>query len=209
MHEGVFIRNAFHFLPPEKLQALPYNISVGFHPWLLNKIDFKIAHKYLAHASKLKNVMAIGEAGFDNVAHVPLVLQYAFFELQIAIAIQCQRPMIIHCVRAYHLLLPYIKKNNTVIFILHAYSADEGTTKKLLQYENVFFSFGKNMFHRTMIDKQKKLMHMIPLQKLFFENDNSTLQIEKVYEVAASFLKLEMEQLKVETEKNYLDIFKK
>lgn len=208
MHNGIFIRNAFHFLSPQKLQSLPYHISVGFHPWLLNKIDFKTAHQYLEQAGKLKNVMAIGEAGFDNVADVPHVLQHAFFELQIAMAVQCRKPIIIHCVRAYHLLLPYIKKYDKVFFILHAYNADDGMTKKLLQYENVFFSFGKNMFHRTMFVKQKKLLQLIPLQKLFFETDNSTCIIESVYDKAATILAVETAQLKQETEKNYHIVFK-
>jgi len=75
--------------------------SLGLHPWHVNKTtlqkDLSIIEKY---AGK-EEIIAIGEIGLDNKVDVPYIDQIEGFEKQIEIAENRQKPIIIHCVKAY------------------------------------------------------------------------------------------------------------
>lgn len=204
--DSMFIRNAIPRLPLQSISNLRYKISIGFHPWYLNRFDIENVFPYLKQACTLHNVVAIGETGFDRSIDVEMKRQQIFFEMHIAVAREYNKPVIVHCVRGYDLLLPYFKEDN-LHFVLHAYHTDVEMTKKILHYNNVYFSFGQNLLHKGMGEKQKRLLKLIPMERIFFETDNSGMSIEKIYHTATQLTGVNTEQWITATNKNYNNIF--
>src|SRR5690606_33774145 len=84
--------------------------SVGIHPWYVHEDrdgQFGILKRHTAD----KNVLAIGECGLDKITDTTWQTQIEVFEKQILLAQELQKPLIIHCVRAYHEVFHNLKVN--------------------------------------------------------------------------------------------------
>ena len=55
--------------------------------------------------------------------------------------------------------------------------------------------------------KARRLLQIIPLEKLFFETDVAEREIKEVYEKAASLSGIEMEKLRNDIFNNFVKIF--
>ena len=179
--------------------------SVGFHPWHI--ADFVIHEmikkmNVLAHRS---NVLAIGECGLDRAVKIQFKKQEEVFLKQIEIAEAVKKPLIIHSVRSYPDLINIKKTRNTDIpWILHGYNGNKQTTEQLLKH-NFYFSFGAILLRNRV--KLIDSLHMIPLNKVFFETDESPEQIETIYIFAAQQLSLSLDELKAGIAANFKTIF--
>ena len=92
--DTLVIRNQY---PLTADPTLPF--SVGIHPWFLDNWQEQL--EALATLASHPNCWAIGECGIDKNTSTPLPLQQQIFTEQIAIAEALQKPLIIHCVKAY------------------------------------------------------------------------------------------------------------
>ncbi len=196
-----FIRNAFHHLSYERLSALPYSFSVGIHPWDVH-INYHKAFEQIKHTATHPNCKAIGECGLDYFIKTDKSLQAEVFKLHLALAEQLQKPLIIHCVRAYHELLPMLKSTNVTV-ILHQYQGSFELTKSL-KSPKVFFSFGKQLFRDNF---NAELFEIIPITQILFETDTMPIHIEDVYLKASSVLDIEFEELKTQINNNAKVVF--
>ena len=190
-------------LPNEKPGDSGY-YSVGYHPWNIKSIHLANLKKEITRELTHKNVIAIGECGLDRAVQVPWDIQLKAFELQLEIAGETKKPTIIHCVRAYSDVLQVLKRSKhkwPVIF--HDYRGNKQQTTQLLNY-NCFFSFGESLFKLENI--QNNLLN-IPVDNLFFETDESTKSIQKIYLRAAEILKVDPEDLIRQIELNFSKIF--
>ena len=79
-------------------------LSIGLHPWKVDESWQKCIAMIRKGASR-EDVWAIGECGLDKVHRETLPLQMEAFRAQIILAEEVQKPMIIHCVRAFDELL--------------------------------------------------------------------------------------------------------
>ena len=76
--------------------------------------------------------IAIGECGVDRAIETSIELQQTIFEQQIELAEQVQKPLIIHCVKAFDILLFLKKKYKiTVPIIVHGYKNKPEQLKQL------------------------------------------------------------------------------
>ena len=90
-----------HFVPQER-----HHYSVGFHPWALSaEYPSETDWKHLSRLVCLPQVLAVGEAGLDKLAAVPLPLQETVFERQARLADEMGKPLVIHLVKAVDELL--------------------------------------------------------------------------------------------------------
>jgi TatD DNase family protein len=185
------IRNAYLTLSNERIQNLPYTVSVGLHPWHLSQMTVNECSDKLIELASSEKVLAIGEIGIDRAIDTPIQKQLSYFEAQLNVARALQKPVIIHAVRSYGDLVPYLKKTK-VPFIFHQFQGNEQQAKELLKY-NAFLSFGKNLFE----SKSEQTFKSIPLEHIFLETDTAHhLHIADVYRKAAELKELHIDELK-------------
>src|SRR5690606_29533338 len=98
----------------------------------------------------LPNVIALGEIGLDRRNGADFSLQKKFLTQQLAIIKDLNIPVIIHCVKAYSDLIPFIKKNKNP-FVLHQFNGNKTQLSDFMKFDNVWFSFGKDLI----FDNQK------------------------------------------------------
>lgn len=91
---------------PDEIRRPDRFYSVGVHPWYLAETGLSDGERRaLVAAAADSRVVAIGEAGIDLLRGPdPEVQQEAFME-QAAIAADSGKALIIHCVRAWHILI--------------------------------------------------------------------------------------------------------
>jgi len=145
--------------------------SCGIHPW--NAIDANMERmiKILSEP----NVVAVGEVGLDKLKGPELSVQIKVFRQQIELAIEKEKPLIIHCVRAWEELIALYKEYNkySIPWIIHGY---RGNPEQTQQLGKIGFKF--SLGEKFNIDSLKH----IPMENIFCETDMSDLTICKVYE---------------------------
>ena len=194
------IRNAY--LKTQPYIEAAYHFSCGVHPWHVCAYDLLDAKNCLQKLLEQPHYLAIGECGLDKLS-ANWEQQLVFFEMQIDLAQQFHKPVIVHCVRAYYELIPFIKKSKTA-FILHAYRGNALQTTTLLKLPNVFFSFG--LVRPEKEERISALLKLIPFEKLFFETDTLRIGVEKVYEQFAALLNINITKLKHQVELNFYSL---
>ncbi len=174
------------------------NFSVGIHPWYLSNLT--IQKQQLVHNVLEKNCLAIGECGLDRSCNSPIDVQISVFDFQLHLAKTLQKPLIIHCVKAFDLLIPKIKTISLPV-IIHGFNQSEQIMKQLLEIEHVFLSFGKSLLHKS--SNAQNALLKTPIHRFFLETDNQELiSIDNVYAKASELLHLNIETLCGEIEKN-------
>ena len=175
------------------------------HPWHIQHVDIDKQINKIKELASQANVLAIGECGLDRAIETPLDRQKEIFIKQIKLADEFGIPVIIHSVRTYLDLIELMKKTQSKVpWILHAYDGNLQTTNQLLQY-NFHFSFGSRILKNE--EKLNQSLKHIPLEKIFFETDESRSQIESIYTFAAEKLQITLNELKSCMLRNFKLIF--
>ena len=198
--DEIAIRNAYH-----KATDLNYPVSCGLHPWLIDRYYSPDLMQQLELNLKQDNVWAIGECGLDKAIHTDLELQKNILQKHVNWAEMMGKPLVIHCVRAYNELVPFIK-NSQATFLLHGYKGSEEQSKQLLKFDNVFFSFGKRLFQPE--EGYLKSIKTIPLERTLLETDNSNYTIKEIYKQYALNKQMDEEVIKKQLYITFAHIFK-
>jgi TatD DNase family protein len=192
-----------------ELPSLPINndlnYSVGWHPWHINNYTIPEINEALHRETKKPNVIAIGECGLDRMRTTPIDFQIEVFNLHLDIAMETQKPLLIHCVKAYSDLLFILKERKFMgRFILHAFNGNQLIINQLLKY-NAWFSLGKNLFQAKAPQTEK--FKYIPAERLFFETDDTSYLISDVYLRASVVMGIPIDKLVERTENNFRKLF--
>jgi TatD DNase family protein len=163
-------------------------VSMGIHPW-------DLASNWESHFEKIKReatqnpcVLAIGETGFDRLKGPEIELQKDAFYAQTRAAAELGIPLILHCVKSHDLLLEYLKSaKNPPCIIWHGWNQKPELARQLLPFP-IFFSFGKHLLHPG--SNATKWLAACPIDRVFFETDDSELKIESIYQAASLILQL-------------------
>ena len=179
--------------------------SIGIHPWFIVKerleSDFEIVESKLQEPSCL----AVGECGLDKRIEIPMELQQLVFEKQLLLAQQYQKPVVIHCVAAFQELIEIIKKLNiTLPILIHGFSKSEQLAKQLLD-NGFYISFGKYLLLNPELELVFKSM---PNDRFFLETDTVEKGIEAVYELAAKYKGISVEEMQNLVNDNFTNVFK-
>jgi TatD DNase family protein len=197
------IRNAYLPAQQERLNNLPYATSVGLHPWILDQVSIDECSDRLIEVATSDKVLAIGEIGIDRAIEAPVQKQLQYFDAQLNVARALQKPVIIHAVRSYSDLIPFLKKSK-VPFIFHQFTGNQQQANELLKY-NAYLSFGKNLFDPKSAETFKNL----PNSNIFLETDiSNTLKINDIYTQAAKLKLLSVDELKSIVFHNFAAIIK-
>jgi TatD DNase family protein len=170
-------------LPDQEIQNTVIS-SVGWHPWFIEKHPIREIKHLIQEKSKAKQVIAIGECGIDRAINTPLDIQKEVFKIHLEIAEQLSKPIIVHSVKAYSDILQALKASNfSQAIIFHDYRGNPQQTNELLKFKS-YFSFGESILKNQSILVK---FTAIPVNRLFFETDESSISIEKIY-LRAAFL---------------------
>lgn len=189
---------------------------VGLHPWFLDKAEDDIAmlEDILAKSDKL----GVGEIGLDKAAkNVDFALQKKYFIKQLDLAYMYNRPVVIHCVRAWSELVQIlsehpIDKNRC---LLHAFSSSVDILKKMDKL-GCYISLNIK-YKQSHEDKFVDLLRLVDRDRLMLESDYPYMlksddyiaDFKGFYDSCANILECSSSELKKQLElnlNNYLKI---
>ena len=163
-------------------------VSVGIHPWEVAPNWEAAFEKIKQEATQNPLVLAIGEAGFDRLKGTEISLQKAAFYAQASLAAQLEIPLILHCVRGHDLLMEYLKSTkNPPAILWHGWNQKPEFARQLLPFP-VFFSFGKQLLQPS--SNAAHWLSACPADRVFFETDDSGVEIDSIYQAASLLLQL-------------------
>ena len=191
--------------PQEFDETIP-NYSIGIHPWYI--VEDRIDEDLAIIEDKLMtiNCISIGECGLDKRIEISMALQQMVFEKQLALAEKHQKPVIIHCVGAFQEIIAIKKKMNiSVPMVIHGFSKNIEMANQLVK-NGFYLSFGKSLFQ---IKDMEMVFNSVPKDRILLETDTIEKDIKAVYEIAAKYRNIDLEEMIAIISANYNSIFNK
>lgn len=162
--------------------------SVGFHPWSLReRIDMTGSLSLLQEMLTLPGVCMLGECGLDKCCQTDFELQLRFFRAQVDLAEKMNRPVMLHCVRSFDVLLSVRRSGKyRQPWIIHGFRGKVALMEQLLR-SGFYFSFGPVF--------QEETLSLCPDGRFFIETDDSPVSIGAVYRRVARVRNLSLDSL--------------
>lgn len=177
--------------------------TAGLHPWYLNNEGSENALEQLRTLLDEGKLLGVGECGIDKVIQTDVHIQKEVFAAQIRLAAQYDKPLIIHCVRAFEEVKQTLSSQlfqGKVVF--HGYQKNEILAKQLVA-KGYYLSFGKAVLNGSM----DKVLTEIPVDRIFLETDHAAVGIEEIYAYVAGVKQIELTKFKAYIIQNYHSVF--
>ena len=204
-HPGVFrVNNVFLQDFQEDMSMKVF--SCGLHPWHISQYEnIEDLIPLLRSALNHQGLIAIGEAGLDKIIPVPMERQIEIFRKQAELSEESGIPMIVHCVKAFQELLKIRKEMNAKQrWILHGFNSSSQLAGDLVK-KGIYISAGPRLMNNTL--RCKDILGGIPIQYLFIETDDEDSDMAEIYMKIADCLEITPEELRVQVQENYKEIF--
>lgn len=171
--------------------------SAGIHPWYIYNVREQLSN--LESITSAPSVVAIGEAGLDKLAEASPDIQLDAFLQQASLAEKINKPLIIHCVKAWAELIAARKtiKPHTP-WIIHGFRGNGELAKQLIA-QGFHLSFGQYF--------NPEALSVAWRDCLFAETDDKEIDIRTVYRQLASSLQIPLEEFTMAIEKNVRHTF--
>ena len=180
--------------------------SYGLHPWHIDKETYETQLGKLEVIAHEKRCMAIGECGLDKLSKVDFAFQQEVFVEQIKIANKINKPLIIHCVKAFNELINCLNLNdNKVPVIVHGFNNNENIARVMVD-QGYYFSFGKALLGYE--SNAAKAIKNVGRKNFFLETDDADLSIKYIYMKASELLGIDEEIIKQQIQSNFETVFK-
>jgi len=153
----------------ERFEQVEY--SAGVHPWYVTGKDLQVAE--LLQAESKRGMIAVGEIGLDRKIETPhFDLQKSVFEKQMQFAVDCNRPVIIHCRGAFNELVECLNRTGVPRRggIVHAFSGSVEIAETLLR-RGLSFSMGGTLTYRNSRKRSDVLKRIYP-EHFLLETDS-------------------------------------
>ncbi|OXB00822.1 TatD family hydrolase [Flavobacterium pectinovorum] len=189
--------------PQEFNAAIPF-YSVGIHPWYIvgDRVDADL--KIIEEKLQTNNCLAIGECGLDKRIEIPLEQQIIVFKKQLALAEKYKKPVVIHCVAAFQEITAIKKEMKiSVPMIVHGFSKNAQTANQLIK-DGFYLSFGKYLLRNPEL---KTVFEQIPNDRFFLETDTVEESIKQVYNLAAEYKNIRINELQDIISVNFKTVF--
>lgn len=211
----------------KKYEGIVY-AAVGIHPHQTDpetKLSPEEQIKKLGKLVKQKEVVAIGEAGFDFSPAPPgekersKKEQTFLFEKQIELALKANLPILIHSREAFSEVIEILNKyaSPKLKGVLHCYSAGKKGIKKVNQL-GFFFGVDGNLTYDVGL---QNVFKQIPLEKILLETDcpflapepyrgtrSEPAHVKIIAECLAKLKEVNLEEVAKITIKNAKNLFK-
>lgn len=179
--------------------------TIGKHPWWTNAVLSSDEKQELIQLLSSEKCLAMGEMGLDKLKGEPMEVQIEIFKDLLNIAVRVQKPVIIHCVRAFDNLIK-IKRQYLKIrkWCVHGFSRHAELAKQLI-HEGFYLSL---MPVREINQKYIDLVQSLPAEKFFLETDSMpNTRIENIYLQVAEIRGISVSELQQQLAKNAADFF--
>jgi TatD DNase family protein len=199
-----YLRNIFaQDIDPAMTDEFP--ISIGLHPWHILQLNVEKCLKNVEEFSIHPQVLAIGETGLDRNKDIPFEDQEKVFMEHIRISENINKPLVIHCVKAYSDLVQIRKsKGWKMKWMFHWFNENLSIANELINMD-CFLSFGRSLFHPN--GRNAEVFRAIPLSHIFLETDDAEVTIENVYSRAAELKTISVGELKQIINENFKKVF--
>jgi TatD DNase family protein len=142
---------------------------------------------------------AIGEIGLDYSTDINKEAQILLFKAQLEVARHLNKGVVIHCVKAFEEVMNILSRYNLPFVIFHGFI---GSPEQALRAaaRGYYLSFGHRTFRSP---KSIEALKVTPANLLFFETDDSTINIEQIYGQASEVLGIPVPMLECVTNENF------
>ena len=169
--------------------------GVGIHPWHASAASID--------EEAMRSATLIGEIGLDFACDVDHKVQERVFREQLSIAQRWQKPVVLHCVRAFEPMMKILGEYRLEAVIFHGFIGSRQQAERAVA-RGYYLSFGEAAFRSP---RTVEAMKSVPLDHLFAETDESTATIESIYQRIAHERGISTEELQEKIEVNYNKIF--
>jgi TatD DNase family protein len=168
----------------------------GIHPW--------DAERGL-ELPDLSSSDIIGETGLDYACEVSREAQQRLFEWHLAEAERLNKPVVIHCVKAFEDVMNTLGKHRLAGVILHGFVGSKEQAKRAIE-RGYYLSFGRRSLGSP---RSCEAIKITPIEQLFCKtDDDKTLDISEIYHAVAKHKELTFEELAKQLEKNHKRLFR-
>lgn len=167
-------------------------VSIGLHPWYATLDQLEVQMKYLNVLATQPNVKLIGECGLDKIKGESIENQIFILEAQIKLAEKLNKPLILHCVKAFSELIKIKERLKVPVpMIIHGFNKNEKLGLQLLD-KGFWLSFGEALLQEN--SGAAKLIQRT--DRFFLETDDSHTSIDQIYITAANLKNRKVDDLK-------------
>ena len=206
--EGVF--RIFNLFLEDFHEDVSFGVfSCGLHPWHIQQYgELENFPRRLEEVIRHEKMVAIGEAGLDKVIPTEMEVQEEVFKRQVELSESYQLPVIIHCVKAFHILLKIRNEMQAKQpWILHGFNSNPQLAADLIE-KGIYISGGLRMLRSKA--KCREILERISPDFLFAEtDDDDEKDISEVYAELAECMGMNSSELKEIIYRNYNKIFLK
>lgn len=183
----------------------PKYYSYGIHPWHVEKNTCYEQLELLELMMHEKRCLAIGECGLDKLSKSDFALQQEIFTEQIKLANKINKPLIIHCVKAFNELINCLNLNdNKVPVIIHGFNNNENIARVMVN-EGYYFSFGKALLGYE--SNAAKAIINVGRKNFFLETDDADISIKYIYKKASELLGINEDIIQQQLQSNFERVF--
>jgi Mg-dependent DNase len=145
------------------------------------------------------SVVALGEAGLDKHIDISLSLQREIFAAQVELSEEFEKPLVVHCVKAWDELLAVKKElKPRKTWVIHGFRGNRMLAEQLVR-KGFYLSFGARF--------NTEALHAAWPNRLLAETDEAETSIEDVYAAIANALNVPIPLLALELRKNVKEVF--
>ena len=194
-------KEQFHMLNNINKNSL---FTIGIHPWNCHVVNIDSFFSFITEHAQ--SIIGIGECGLDKLSKVDFDLQEEVFVEQIKIANKINKPLIIHCVKAFNELINCLNLNdNKVPVIIHGFNNNENIARVMVN-EGFYFSFGKALLGYE--SNAAKAIKNVGRKNFFLETDDADISIKYIYKKASELLGIDEDIIKQQIQSNFETVFK-
>lgn len=187
--------------------SVEFDFSVGLHPWAITDVETTAYLGKLAELIEHRYCVAVGECGLDRLIETEMSIQIACFQQQIVLAEKFNKPLIIHCVRAFNELLVLRRQFPRLPWIIHGFNKNPQIAKQLVS-TGCFLSFGAALLKPD--GNAARSLLSVPANSVFFETDtDKQLDIADVYAAAATISGRSVANWQSQILHNFTNVFHK
>lgn len=178
--------------------------SAGLHPWFLQRELVGKGMEVLENLLENQQILMVGECGLDRIVSIDFEFQKEVFIRQILLAEKLQKPLIIHCVRAFPELIAIKKRLNVKVpMIVHGFNNNLQICEQLVKNQ-FYISLGAALLNPG--SNASKAVCTVPLNQLFLETDDKNCTISSIFAVTSEYLGLSIEDLQEAIAQNFRKI---
>ena len=145
--------------------------AYGVHPWFADTVEVDWEERLRKLLSEDARA-SVGEIGIDGWVDSPRMdVQREVFNKQVAIAVELDRVMTVHCLKAWDELFKLIDETDAwpKKFLMHSFGGSIEIAERLLQY-GAWFSFS-GYFLQTQKRKTLEVFNRLPIERILLETD--------------------------------------